>query len=222
MFKHTILVAAVAGLVLALGGTAQASILVDVSPFNDAAGNWNIIKVSGWPFPSGNPLIANLIGSDGILTGAALITSSDGDTGKETSTASAADITSPSGLIHPTNATYDSAFVDGGLITLKITGLSAPGYNVYLLSRTASSKVWDVDFNVNSLGVQWIASANNTTFVTYANVVPIAGAITITAASHNGGPGVLNSFELEAIPEPATLALLGLGGLGLIQGRKRK
>ena len=46
-------------------------------------------------------------------------------------------------------------------------------------------------------------------------------AVKITFTSNYGGDGTGLS-EVRFAPEPATLALLGLGGLGLILGRKRK
>jgi len=38
----------------------------------------------------------------------------------------------------------------------------------------------------------------------------------------NSDAGAVDNFVISDVPEPATLALLGLGGIGLILGRKRK
>ena len=54
-------------------------------------------------------------------------------------------------------------------------------------------------------------------YVTFTGVPGTTGTIT-----GSYGPGSLGGIQIEVVPEPATLALLGLGGIGLLLRRRRR
>lgn len=76
-----------------------------------------------------------------------------------------------------------------------------------------------------SLNVQTPGSPhlhNRDTVATIANLAPQASNILyMQFVGSNGGLGYLNSFQLEAIPEPSTL-LLAASGVGLVLGIRRR
>jgi hypothetical protein len=58
----------------------------------------------------------------------------------------------------------------------------------------------------------------------YANVVPSAtGSFSLNLMLTSGDTsGRINGIRLAVVPEPASLGLIGLGGLGLLARRRRR
>ncbi|MEM6506446.1 MAG: PEP-CTERM sorting domain-containing protein, partial [Planctomycetota bacterium] len=58
----------------------------------------------------------------------------------------------------------------------------------------------------------------------FSAVVPTAGEIVIdweeTGSGGQFAQGPFNGFQLVAVPEPSSLALLGIGGLAMLQRRR--
>ena len=127
---------------------------------------------------------------------------------------------------------------DGATLTIGITGLNAStSYQLDLYSYDAQPVVRQETFTVTGgtlTGGTPTPSGNAVTFT--ANTVPnnqyddaarltvtstAAGSITVVQSSTSTVP-FLNGLEISAVPEPTSLGLLGVGGLGLLARRRRR
>ena len=122
-------------------------------------------------------------------------------------------------------------------ITLTLTGPGVAASTDYILTFYA----YDSGDNSRRTGIAGISGTTGTTLgpvINLATGVPdtldeyaVTGTFTSDGAGTltfgiDGLPGggertVLNGFQLEAVPEPSTTALLGLGGLALILRRRK-
>ena len=175
--------------------------------------------------------------SDGAATGVNLEgrTASGGVAG-----IGAANITADSSLsfastgVIPNNAQIDTSFYSVGKTIFSFTGLNdSLTYDLELLSRLVFNNAParnNMDWIVNEgLASQQELTVNPTVapFVQgFTGVVTNgSGVITLSVDTGSGGganTAHINAIELTAIPEPASLALLGLGGLCMLGGRRRR
>jgi len=83
-------------------------------------------------------------------------------------------------------------------------------------TKTTSADPLTVNFDegVNYITLSGQADSNGELQITWRNLVDGNGSVERWSA--------LNGFQVQAVPEPASLALLGLGGLMMISGRRRK
>jgi hypothetical protein len=249
MLKQTILVAAVAGLVLAMAGTANAALLF----YDDFSGD------AGTDLNGTTP---------DVTTGGATWVATSPDVKADGSFTSPSNVTSMTLAFTPANGTVytlDAQIEDlgGGQWVQFGFGNGQPTDTLW------SGRAWDLlrvasDTGNNHATVQsgfgglanWTSlgllryaddldvrivldttgGTGNWTATYYAKAgnvgtyTEVRSAVTLTdetidavgLSTYNSGSnsGKLNSFTLT--PEPATMALLGLGGLGLILGRKRR
>jgi hypothetical protein len=92
-------------------------------------------------------------------------------------------------------------------------------YSVFA-DNTYTTLVDTASLNVQTPGSPHLH--NRDTVATIANLAPQASNILyMQFVGSNGGLGYLNSFQLEAIPEPSTL-LLAASGVGLVLGIRRR
>jgi hypothetical protein len=117
-------------------------------------------------------------------------------------------------------------------ISIDLSGLGANGeWDVYFLSqgnaesRTTQFRHFDgVTTNVLTAAnpvqasTTWTAGAN---YVKFSVTADASGNASFDASSLSGNnSGSLNGIQLVAIPEPATIGLIGLAGVGLIVARR--
>ena len=121
--------------------------------------------------------------------------------------------------------------------TMTISGLVDGGtYNLALLNALGSvtHASWDATIGMDTKSVSAASSAPGTgngaltftdgvTHALFSDVVATGGSITFTAdyTGASGGAAALAGLQIEAVPEPSTTALLGLGGFALIFRRRK-
>jgi hypothetical protein len=83
--------------------------------------------------------------------------------------------------------------------------------------------VTEVDGGSQTATVTYTNNAAGANYVSFANVSPVAGAITIGIVHTTGSDGFgIGGAQLQStVPEPASVGLLGLGGIGLLVRRRR-
>lgn len=219
MFKHTILFAAVVGLVFALAPAAQAALI--------AGGN-------------GSFEVHTYSGTGGVYGAGIWLADTEGSASGWTFDFKAWFATT----------SYDMAPQDGSyFVNLHVDSPSgmSPGTMSAPITDLTSGSTYDVLFWVSNragtVGTQSITATVNTTTPTTLTVLssdlptttgsPLyalqaltftatapSQTLTVSAAPVAGDNLLLDNFTV--IPEPATLALLGLGGLGLLLRRKQR
>jgi len=131
----------------------------------------------------------------------------------------------------------DDYFFGKDTKTVTISGLlDSETYTIQLCGSTNNTGSVLSDFKVNGSFGDGVSPLNGDDFdvrgdgydagkiMTYSGVSPSSGNIVITSTYISGQNGYFDAFTIEGnfVPEPATMALLGLGGLGVLLGRKRR
>ena len=114
----------------------------------------------------------------------------------------------------------------GASVTLNFSGLADGTYNIALYAFAGDNSVgdWRTGVNVNGLGQQSIGGVYTGAYVAgvthalYEEVEVVGGTLSVTASTLTGF-GSFNGMQLQLIPAPGALALLGLAGLA---GRRRR
>ncbi|NWK55704.1 PEP-CTERM sorting domain-containing protein [Verrucomicrobiaceae bacterium N1E253] len=102
--------------------------------------------------------------------------------------------------------------------SVTISGLTVGG--LYNLTVIGAGDATDVDVNGTTLSMEtWNSTSNPSQFVTFNNVTATGGEITYTVFGPNSD--ATGGFQINVVPEPSSISLLGLGVLGFALRRKR-
>ena len=201
-----------------------------LSAADDSNGNSTNISLTytntplaGYPNP--NPWIERTAGGTPIVPGAAAFTSFPTATWNtnngtdESSPASPLNATVEFSGLNP-GGTYDlyvySAYVDGNTAA----GANTPTVSLNLTKGTASTTSYSYTYNMSDANL--LASYQlGTNYEEFSNVTPDAsGNIQVDGTAMNSS--LFNGVQIYAVPEPATLGLVAVGGLGLLLLKRRK
>jgi len=236
MFKQMILAAAVAGVVLALGATARAAI-VDVT-LNAATTTWDLTAAgpTDWVYWNANNVTAGMekASSDWInetLTDYPSGASHNQITNLKVTVSWTDGTPTPSGSSNtslnfqntggPLEITVDAKAGYTHTLTMLLGGHTTNTSNTYTLTATLDAGNGSAtDSDSFTMGTGFTINQHRFGVVEY--TPDVDGTLTVSW-KHTGGLNIfLTAAALEAVPEPATLALLGLGGVGLVLSRKRR
>lgn len=123
----------------------------------------------------------------------------------------------------------DQALLDDfldGTTSITVAGLPGGNYNVFTYAWAADTAAASTNVSVNGLPNQLVGGAwpgTNTLGVTYAlHNVTIAGGENINIVTTAGVSfASLNGFQIVPVPEPTSLALLGIPAVAMIWKRRR-
>lgn len=212
-----------------------------------AQSHWNNIKPTGGQYPA-NGSASNLLLSDGTASSASLSFSAPGLVDNVLTPVAGATATETQ-TVYLMNSFLDSGYISGTIgaigptatvavtnIPSSIAGTGATKYTVVLyiayntvrdnsnyivngVSQTVDeSGTYQPGTSSGTLTLATSSTAGN--YVVFNNVTGTT--LTITANTPNNSRAGLDGFQVIAAPEPATLSLGALGGLGLLMLKRRR
>lgn len=144
-----------------------------------------------------------------------------------------------------TDGTYNKAILDGygntaTSDTLSLSGISYLQYNVLVYfssdtdGRTGTISDGTTTYSFSTMGIAATSDSSGNAILTqttdtgsgnpsadYAVFSGLSGSSQTLTLATSAGMGIAG-MQIVAVPEPCTLALAGLGGLGLLLGRRRR
>lgn len=236
---------AVLGIMFALTTAASAeTILINFggiagSPDSGGDGvltNWNTVAGRDYDTkPAFDPLAAGeVIDSDGVTVAGVSISGTTTSGWYGTSTGNSG--TYPGDGVSTAPAWLDLDAIEvvewdsGGGVTVLIEGLAGSAYQVDVVAVRSSSgtttreqSYWVNGARADGISGDWNAYSQGWEaggVMTWASVAPSEGTLTLSTGDGQGNNSYLAAARITLVPEPATLSLLGLGGLAMLRRRR--